>query len=57
VNGSNQRSIHVGWQTDRLRIMLSDNLQYVRRQDPGYAANLALRYILKSRLLIAHQPL
>jgi hypothetical protein len=48
VNGSNQRSVHVGWQTDRLRIMLSDNLAYTRRYDQGYAANLALRYIFKT---------
>jgi hypothetical protein len=47
VNGSNQRSIHVGWQTDRLRIMLSDNLAYARRYEPGYAANIAVRYIFK----------
>jgi hypothetical protein len=45
--GLNTTGVHVGWQTDKLRIMLSDNLQYVRRQDPGYAANLALRYIFK----------
>jgi hypothetical protein len=47
VNGSNQRSLHVGWQTDRLRIMLSDNLAYARRYEPGYAANIAVRYIFK----------
>jgi hypothetical protein len=37
----------VGWQTDRLRIMLSDNLAYARRYEPGYAANIAVRYIFK----------
>jgi hypothetical protein len=43
--GVNTTGVHVGWQTDKLRIMLSDNLGYTRRDDPGYAANIALRYI------------
>ena len=44
--GVNGTGVHIGWQTDKLRIMLSDNLEYLRRQ-PGYAANLALRYNFK----------
>ncbi len=43
--GGNMTGVHIGWQTDKLRIMLSDNLGYTRRDDPGYAANIALRYI------------
>lgn len=45
--GGNMTGVHIGWQTDKLRIMLSDNLGYTRRDDPGYAANIALRYIFK----------
>ena len=45
--GLNRTGVHVGWQTDKLRIMLSDNLQYTSRYDPGYEANLSLRYIFK----------
>ena len=47
--GVNTTGVHIGWQTDKLRIMLSDSLQYVRRDDPGYAANIALRYIFKDQ--------
>jgi hypothetical protein len=45
--GLNLTGVHVGWQTDRLRIVLSDSLDYLERE-PGYAANIALRYIFKS---------
>ena len=45
--GVNSTGVHLGWQTDKLRIMLSDDLQYVRRDEPGYGANIALRYIFK----------
>jgi hypothetical protein len=45
--GVNATGVHVGWQTDRLRIMLSDSLEYLYRER-GYAANLALRYVFKS---------
>jgi hypothetical protein len=45
--GVNVTGVHLGWQTERLRIMLSDNLQYVRRDESGYAANVALRYVFK----------
>ncbi|MBD0256376.1 MAG: type IX secretion system membrane protein PorP/SprF [Cytophagales bacterium] len=44
--GVNLTGVHAGWQTDRLRIMLSDSLEYLYREG-GYAANLALRYIFK----------
>lgn len=46
VNGS---GVHVGWQTDKLRLMLSDNLQYNRRNALGHSANIALRYIFKEQ--------
>ena len=45
--GVNKTGVHIGWQTDKLRIMLSDNLQYTSRYEPGYIANIALRYIFK----------
>jgi hypothetical protein len=47
ICGVNATGVHIGWQTDKLRIIFSDNLQYTRRDDPGYAANIALRYIFK----------
>lgn len=45
--GVNTTGVHVGWQTNKVRIMLSDNLAYTRRDEPSYAANIALRYIFK----------
>lgn len=44
--GLNLTGVHVGWQTERLRIVLSDRLEYLGRE-PGYVANLAVRYNFK----------
>ena len=50
--GVNLTGVHVGWQMERLRIVLSDSLGYL--WESGYAANIALRFQkLNSLILIS----
>lgn len=45
--GLNNAGIHVGYQSDRTRIMLSNIVGQARRDMPGYTANLSFRYVFR----------
>jgi hypothetical protein len=46
--GINNVGVHVGWQTERLRVMLTNNAGLIRRVDfIPYTGNLSLRYVFK----------
>ncbi len=46
--GVNNVGVHVGWQTERLRVILTNNAGLIRRADfIPYTGNLSLRYVFK----------
>jgi hypothetical protein len=48
--GVNNVGVHVGWQTERLRVMVTNSLGLVRRADSvPYIGNLSLRYVFKEK--------
>jgi hypothetical protein len=44
--GINNTGVHLGWQTDRIRVMLSNGFGYNGRES-GYTGNATFRYMLK----------
>jgi hypothetical protein len=51
--GLNNVGLHLGWQTDKLRLMVSNNYGFSTRDEFRYTGNLSFRYILGNK---AHGP-
>ena len=45
--GVNNTGVHLGWQTDRLRVVASNGMSVAGRYDSGYVGNLSARYVLR----------
>lgn len=47
--GFNNEGLHLGWQTDKFRLMVTNNYGFTTRDEFDYTGNLSFRYLLGSK--------